>query len=111
MHARIARVSHDVNMAYRMERVEMDVYNKGGALTPGMYAEVFLEAGASTGAFTVPRSAVVTSTERKYVLRVRDGETEKTDVITGNSNADKIEVFGTLRKGDEVVINANDEMK
>ncbi len=35
MSAQIARKSQNVNMSYRMERVEMDVWNHDGSLTPG----------------------------------------------------------------------------
>ena len=58
-----------------------------------------------------PKSAVVTSTERKYVLAVRDGKTTKVDVSTGNASIDKIEVYGALQVGDKVIANASDEIK
>jgi RND family efflux transporter MFP subunit len=111
MSAQIARKSQNVNMAYRMERVEMDVWNRDGILTPGMYADVILDVSGSTNAFSVPRSAVVTSTERKYVILVRDGRAVKEDVITGNAADDKIEVFGDLKEGEHVITNGNDEIK
>ena len=94
-----------------MERVEMDVWNKDGILAPGMYADVILDIGSSRNAFSVPRSAVVTSTERKYVVLVRNGNMVKEDVLTGNASEERIEVFGNLKKGDIVVTNANDEIK
>ncbi|KAA2238607.1 efflux RND transporter periplasmic adaptor subunit [Chitinophaga agrisoli] len=111
MSAQIARRSENVNTAYRMERVEMDIWNKDGQLHPGMYADVVLDAGSSHNAFSVPVSAVVTSTERKYVILVRNGKTVKQDVITGNATDDKIEVFGDFRDTDRVIVNANDEIK
>lgn len=111
MSAQIARKSQNVNMSYRMERVEMDVWNHDGSLAPGMYADVILDVSGSRNAFSVPRSAVVTSTERKYVIVVRDGKAVKEDVITGNASDDKIEVFGDLKEGEQVILNANDEIK
>jgi multidrug efflux pump subunit AcrA (membrane-fusion protein) len=76
-----------------------------------MYADVLFYSKGNPEAFTVPRSAVVTSTERKYVIAVRDGRTVKIDVATGNETADKIEVTGDLRVGEEVIAHANDEMQ
>lgn len=111
MSAEIARKADNINMAYRMERIEMDVWNKDGLLSPGMYAEVVLQAGSSKNAFSVPQSAVVTSTERKYVILVRDGKTIRKDVITGNTHDGKVEVFGDFHRDDRVIINANDEIK
>jgi len=89
----------------------MDIPNKDNMLAPGMYADVILNAGSSPNAFSVPRSAVVTSTERKYVILVRYGKAVKKDVITGNDSDDEIEIFGDFKPGDEVIVNANDEIK
>ena len=111
MSAQIARKSQNVNLSYRMERVEMDVWNNDGTLAPGMYADVILDVSGSRNAFSVPRSAVVTSTERKYVIVVRDGRAVKENVITGNAGEDKIEVFGDLKQEEKVIVNANDEIK
>ncbi|MBN9295986.1 MAG: efflux RND transporter periplasmic adaptor subunit [Filimonas sp.] len=110
MVATISRVSMNVNAQYRTERMEMDVYNKDGALSPGMYADVMVQSKGNAQAFYVPRRAVVTSTERRYVLAVRDGKTVKVDVSTGNSTADKIEVYGALQTGEKIIANANDEI-
>jgi RND family efflux transporter MFP subunit len=111
MSAEIARKSDNINTAYRMERVEMDIPNKDNALAPGMYADVIVDAGGSPNAFSVPRPAVVTSTERKYVILVRDGKAVKKDVITGNDSDDEIEIFGDFKPDDQVIVNANDEIK
>ncbi len=70
---------------------------------------VFYSRGNGEALF-VPRSAVVTSTERKYVLLVRDGQLEKIDVSTGNATTSQIEVFGNIHAGDQVVMHATDEM-
>jgi multidrug efflux pump subunit AcrA (membrane-fusion protein) len=107
----VSRKSDNVNPQYRSERIEIDVWNNNGLLSPGMYADVELHTKGNTEAFAVPRSAVVTSTERKYIILLHEGKTSKIDVLTGNSNADKIEVFGALHASDSVIVNANDEIK
>ena len=107
----ISRVSRNINMQFRTERVELDVYNKDGALSPGMYADVLLDSKGNFNAFSVPKSAVVTSTERKYVIVVRGGKTVKVDITTGNESISKIEITGALRSGEEVIANASDEIK
>jgi RND family efflux transporter MFP subunit len=111
MRGLIARKSMNINAQYRSERVELDVYNKDEILSPGMYADVLFYSKGNPGALSVPKSAVVTSTERKYVLAVRDGKTVKVDVHTGNENDTFIEVTGDLKAGEEVIANANDEIK
>lgn len=107
----VSRRSMNINAQYRSERMEIDVPNPRSELSPGMYADVFLYSKGNLQALFVPRSAVVTSTERKYVLILENGKTTKVDVTTGNQTADKVEVYGKLSAGDKVIINANDEMK
>ncbi|MEO6499345.1 MAG: efflux RND transporter periplasmic adaptor subunit [Mucilaginibacter sp.] len=107
----INRKSMNVNTQYRNERIEVDVMNKDEALSAGMYADVVVYSKGNVAALVVPKSAVVTSTERKYVLVSKEGKIIKTDVSTGNAGMDKIEVYGTLKPGDAVIINANDEIK
>ena len=107
----IKRESMNENAQYRSERMEVDVFNKDETLAPGMFADVVLYSKGNIEAFFVPRQAVVTSTERKYVLVVKNKKVTKVDVSTGNQTSSKIEVFGALNKDDKVVAAANDEMK
>lgn len=111
MTGRIARKAMNINMQYRTERVELDVYNKEEVLTPGMYADVLFDSKGNPHALAVPKSAVITSTERKYVIVVRNGRTVKEDVTTGNESNDKIEILGNVKEGESVITNANDEIK
>jgi membrane fusion protein (multidrug efflux system) len=108
---RIARKSMNINMQYRSEPVELDVYNKDEALTPGMYADVLFDSKGNPHALAVPRTAVITSTERKYIIVVRDGKTVKVNVSTGNENNDRVEILGNVQAGEQVIANANDEIK
>ncbi len=107
----ISRRSMNVNAQYRSERMEIDVPNANGILAPGMYADITLYSNGNTEGMWVPKSAVVTSTERKYVLVSENGKVKKTDVSTGNQTAGKIEIYGNIAVGTKVIINANDEIK
>lgn len=111
MSAQISRKSMNVNAQFRSERVEADVFNKDELLSPGMYADVVIYAKGNVSGFSVPKSAVVTSTEKKYVLLVKSGRIVKVDVTSGNESGQSTEVFGNLAKGDSVVTDANDEIK
>jgi len=108
---RISRVSMNINMQFRTERVELDLYNKDEALSPGMYADVLFDSKGNPNALAVPKSAVVTSTERKYVVVVRNDKAVKVDVTTGNESNSKIEIIGALQPGEEIIANATDEIK
>ena len=106
----ISRKSENINSEFRSEKMEVDVANTNGLLTPGMYAQVIFHLSGSRDALSVPKSAVVTSTERKYVLVMKNNKIKKVDITTGNESSSRIEVFGLLQAGDQVIVNANDEI-
>jgi membrane fusion protein (multidrug efflux system) len=110
MTANVSRKAGNVNIQYRSERVELDVPNKDGLLSPGMYADVILKSKADPNALIVPKSAIVTSTERKYVLAVRNGKTVKVDISTGIENASKVEIIGDLKNGEHVITTATEDI-
>ncbi|HSZ85473.1 MAG TPA: efflux RND transporter periplasmic adaptor subunit [Puia sp.] len=107
----ISRISMNINAQYRSERIELDVYNADGSLAPGMYADVIFNSEGNQNALSVPKSAVIISTERKYVLVVRNNKAVKVDVITGNESNGKTEIVGALQPGEEVISDADDEIK
>ena len=111
MTARITRKSMNISSQYRTERVEADIYNKDEVLSPGMYADVLFDSKGNPAALAIPRSAVVTSTERKYVIAVRDGKAVRVDVTTGNESNNRVEVIGDLHPGEEVISNASDDIR
>ena len=107
----ISRASGSLNSKFRSEAVEIDVDNAQGLLKPGMFAEVILPVKRNTSTLVVPKSAVVFSTERKYIIIVKEGKTKWIDIQEGNSRNDSTEVFGNLSVQDKVVLKANDEIK
>jgi hypothetical protein len=54
---------------------------------------------------------VVTTTERTFVIRVRDGRAEWVDVRRGVADADLVEVIGNLKPGDRIVRRGSDEIQ
>ncbi len=107
----IERRSNDIKADSRAERTEVDIDNRRGEFAPGMYADVLLYTKGSATAFSVPASALVTSTERKYVLAVRNGQAAIVDVVTGNLANGRLEVYGPLRSGENVIVNATAEIQ
>ena len=63
----------------------------------------------------VPPAAIATTTERSFVIRIRDGVTEWVDVTRGASMSDNgkdlVEVFGDLRPGDQIAVGGTDELR
>lgn len=108
--AKVNRLAGALDNRLRSERIEMDVDNKDGKLLPGMIAEATLHISPSDSSFVVPKTAVVNSTERVVVIRIRDGKAEWVDVKKGREADGKVEVFGDLNEGDQVVRAGNDEL-
>lgn len=107
----IARPAHTLDMKMRSMLVELEVANPKLTLASGMYAEVQWPVSRPQASFFVPTSAVVRTSERQFVIRVRNGIAEWVDVRRGEVNGSVIEVFGDLREGDVVVQRGNDEIR
>jgi RND family efflux transporter MFP subunit len=109
--AKITRLAGALDDKLRSERVEMDVYNKGGKLLPHMYADVNVPLPSHDSTLIVPKTAVVTSTEKVFVVKVNNHHAQWVLVQKGFQSGDKMEVYGDLKAGDKVVINATDEIR
>lgn len=109
--AKVNRLAGTLDDRLRSERVEMDVLNENKKLLPGMYAEVNLPMPANDSSFIVPKLAVVTSSEKVFVIRVTDKKAEWVDVKKGREAEGKIEIFGNLSPGDHLVKTASDEIR
>jgi membrane fusion protein (multidrug efflux system) len=107
----IARPAHTLDMKMRSMLVELDVDNPKQLLSPGMFAEVQWPVSRGETSLFVPTTAVVRTSERQFVVRVRGGVAEWVDVKRGELNGAVIEVFGDLRAGDIIVRRANDEIR
>jgi len=107
----VARLAHALDEKTRTMAVEMDVFNRDGALAPGMYPAVKWPVRRDKPSLLVPKTSVVTTTERTFVIRERAGKAEWVNVVEGAANGDLIEVAGDLRAGDHVVRRATDEIR
>lgn len=108
--AKISRVSNALG-DMRSEAIEIDVLNKGGKLKPGMYGEVFIPMLSGAKSLLVPNTAIVQTTERKYVIVVKDRVANLVDVKEGMTGESTTEVFGSLTAADQIVLKANNEIK
>lgn len=107
----VARIAHALDPKTRTMAVEMDVFNRDGSLSPGMYPSVKWPVGHSRPSLLVPKTSVVTTTERTFVIREKNGRAQWINVAKGTVNADWIEVYGDLQAGDLVVRRATDEIR
>jgi hypothetical protein len=98
-------------MKTRSMQVELDVMNPQLTLAAGMFAEVQWPVSRTQASLFVPTTAVVRTSERQFVVRVRNGVAEWVDVRRGEVNGTLIEVFGNLREGDIVAERGSDEIR
>lgn len=107
----VARVARVLDAKTRTLPVEIDVANPRGLLGPGMYTEVDWPVKRAGASLLVPATAVATTTERSFVIRVVNGRAEWVTVSKGVTLGDRVEVLGALKEGDLVVRRATDEIR
>ena len=111
----VRRISHALDAKTRTMPVELDVNNSSGRLAPGMIPEVIWPARRLRPSLFVPPTAVATTTERTFVIRVREGQAEWVDVKRGvavnQPGGDLVEVFGDLAPGDQIAMRGTDELR
>ena len=107
---KIDRVAGNVTPDTRAEMVEIDITNPDEKLKPGMFASANIPIKVPQSSLFVPRSAVVSTAERTYVIRVVGGKTELVDVQKGDENGGQVLVFGPLKAGDVVLKAGNEEI-
>jgi hypothetical protein len=91
--------------------VELDVDNADGRLAPGMFADVEWPVRRSKPTPFVPPGAIVQSTEKTFVVRIKDGAVEHVPVQRGSTAGDLVEVFGALDEGDLVAKRGSEELR
>lgn len=111
----VARISNSIDPKTRTMPVELEVNNPGRRLAPGMFPQVSWPTSSPRPSLLVPPSAVAVTTERSFVIRIRDGIAEWVDVKRGASvnpqGTDLVEVFGELAPGDPVALRGTDELR
>jgi len=107
----VARSAGALEQKTRTLPVELDIDNAAGRLAPGMFAEVLWPLERSRASLSVPASAIATTTERTFVVRIRNGSAEWVDVRTGLFIGDRVEIFGEVAEEDQVAARGTDELK
>jgi membrane fusion protein, multidrug efflux system len=107
----VARIAQAVDVKTRTMAVELDVLNNDGRLAPGTYCQVKWPVRRPAPSLFVPNGSIGATTDRTFVVRVRNGRTEWVDVRTGLASGALTEVFGDLQPGDEVAARGTDEIR
>ena len=107
----LSRIAHSLDENTRTMPVELDVMNPGLRLGPGMYPELLWPVKRPGPSLLVPPASIVTTTERTFVIRVKDGAAEWVTVSRGTPVGDLVEIFGGLKEGDVIVRRGSDELR
>ena len=96
----VTRISWALNMKSRTLRVEIDLHNPGSQLLPGMYAyvKVIIE---RPDVRALPESALTYSGDKAYYWTHENGHAVRTEVQTGVSDGEWIEVTNRRVPGSE----------
>jgi RND family efflux transporter MFP subunit len=107
----VKRLAESIDLKTRSMPVELDVDNHDGRLAPGMFADVLWPVKRETPSLFVPSSAIVQSTEKTFVVRMKDSAVEQVPVQRGATQGDLVEVFGELHDGDRIARRGTEELR
>jgi RND family efflux transporter MFP subunit len=107
----VARIAQAVDVKTRTMAIELDVLNSDGRLAPGTFCQVKWPVHRPTPSLFVPSGSIGSTTDRTFVVRVRNGKTDWVDVRTGLASGALTEIFGQLTPGDEIAARGTDEIK
>jgi multidrug efflux pump subunit AcrA (membrane-fusion protein) len=103
--ARVSRLSWSLDMNSRTLKVQVDLPNPDERLLPGMFAVVRFTT-ERPGAWVLPSSAVVTTDEQPYAVRLENGTSIKTPVKIGSKQNGLVEILQKqtrpVTKGDPI---------
>lgn len=109
--AKLVRKSGSIDNETRSETWEFEVPNTNRELKAGSYADVKLLFMRPQKSFVVPVSAIVTTLEKKFVIKLINNTTQWVDVRAGFNMGEKQEIFGGLSAGDTIVLKPTEELK
>ncbi|THU36018.1 efflux RND transporter periplasmic adaptor subunit [Niastella caeni] len=109
--AQVKRLAGALDSRLRSQRIEMDVINENKRLLPGMVANVIIPLSTKDSTFILPKTAIVSSQERVFVIKVVNNKAEWVDVKKGRESDGKVEVFGELATGDLIIKQGNEEVR
>jgi RND family efflux transporter MFP subunit len=107
----VARIAQAVDVKTRTMAVELDVANKDRRLAPGTFCQVKWPVHRPTPSLFVPTGSIGSTTDRTFVIRVRNGRAEWVDVRTGLASGRLTEVFGDLQASDQIAVRGTDEIR
>jgi membrane fusion protein, multidrug efflux system len=104
LEAAVTRSTMSLDPDTRTMLVEIDVQNPGGAVVPGMFAEVILTLRQHRDALVIPPAALVSDNSDKAVFVVDQGVARKIPVRTDIDDGVWVEITSGLTGSEDVVV-------
>jgi RND family efflux transporter MFP subunit len=84
-------------------KIVLKNHQDGNSLKAGMYGTAVLRKKSENSTLTIPRSALLGSAKNPQVFVVKDGKATLTNIMTGFSTDESVEVLTGVHEGDVVV--------
>jgi RND family efflux transporter MFP subunit len=104
-HGRVARNASSLAANTRTLLAEVDVDNKDGALSPGLYGIVHIEEPRTAPVITVPSQAILFDKTGLSVAVLEGDHAAIRHIDVAADNGATVDVRGGLRSGDRVIIS------
>jgi RND family efflux transporter MFP subunit len=107
----VTRYSQAVDPATRTMAVEIDIPNHDHLLKPGMFANVTLVTEEHPNAMTLPTMAILKDDQGPFVFTAVADTARKRRVKTGNDQGDKTEILSGISDSDRVITTGQQFVK
>jgi membrane fusion protein (multidrug efflux system) len=107
----LTRKTETIDPVTRTELWEFEVNNSNHMLKAGVFANARIAIERNGQSFVIPASAIATTLERKFVIKVMQGVAYWVDINQGINTDNGVEIFGNLKAGDTLVLKSTDERK
>jgi RND family efflux transporter MFP subunit len=104
-HGKIARNAEALAAGTRTLLIEVDVDNKDGVLTAGLYSVIHLDVRRAIPVVTVPSQAVIFNQDGLKIAVLSDGKVELRKIELEFDNGATVDVRAGLKAGDKVILN------
>jgi RND family efflux transporter MFP subunit len=104
-YGKVARNAQALAAGTRTLLTEVDVDNKDGKLTAGLYSVIRLQVRRSSPVITVPSQAVIFNQDGLKIAVVSDGKVELHKIDLDVDNGASVDVRAGLKAGDHVILS------
>lgn len=102
--AKVYAFEPSIDQGTRMLKLRAEMKNSNN-IFPGSFVQISLDLGVEKNAFMVPAESIIPVLKGQKVYLVRDGKVAEEMVETGIRTADKVQITGNIKSGDQLLIS------